>query len=312
MSNGHLLCLGLGYSATAAAREMLAHGWHVSGTTRDAARARRIDETGIRAVLWDAPNRLPAEALSPAEGPPVTDILVSVSPGEAGDPALAGLQALTGASPSALSHVRSILYCSSTGVYGDHEGRWVTEESPVLPTSERGRRRLRAEHGWEDFAAANDCAEVNLRLAGIYGPGRNAIETLIAQRDGTGDANALGGQRIYKKGQVFSRIHQADIAGIIAALLTCPTEKWPETHALNLADDLPSPPHEVIEYAAYLLGIAPPPLIDLDTAQLSPMARSFYAENKRVANACVKQTLGYTFRYPSYREGLTAILRELK
>ena len=300
---GHLLCLGLGYSARMAVDALRDKGWRITGTTRDDAKADALRRDGIAPVLWQAPAPIPREAV---DG--VTDILVSIRPDETGCPALTGLK------PRAerIEGLRSIIYLSSSGVYGDHDGGWVDEEGPLLPGTQRGRRRLKAEHLWEDFAAERGAQHTSLRLAGIYGPGRNALETLLAQQEG---APAKGmGQRVYKPGQVFSRVHVADIAAIITALFArAGTDAWPEQHhAINVADDLPSPPHEVLEYAADLLGIEPPPLVSLQEADLSPMARSFYEDNKRVSNALVKQVLGHDFAYPSYREGLSAILRDLK
>lgn len=188
-------------------------------------------------------------------------------------------------------------YLSTNGVYGDHGGAVVDENSALLATSTRGLARIAAEAAWRDFALAHSHPLVIFRLPGIYGPGRSAFDQI---REGRA-------QRIFKAGQVFSRMHVDDIAGAVAASL-----ERPEAGALfNLADDEPAPPQDVIDYACRLVGVEPPPLIPIEEAQLSEMARSFYADNKRVSNALMKSALGLSLRYPTYREGLSAILKEV-
>jgi nucleoside-diphosphate-sugar epimerase len=185
-------------------------------------------------------------------------------------------------------------YLSTNGVYGDHRGAEVDEGSPLLATSPRGRARIAAENAWRAFAGEQGHRLVIFRLPGIYGPGRSAIDQVRTGR----------AQRIYKEGQVFSRMHVEDIAAAVDASL-----HRPEAGALfNLADDEPAPPQDVIDYACRLLGVPSPPLIPIEEAQLSEMARSFYADNKRVSNALMKRALGLILLYPTYREGLSAIL----
>ncbi len=217
----------------------------------------------------------------PAEA---THLLLSAPPGEGGDPFLAGFAPPPG--------VVWAGYLSTTGVYGDRGGGWVDERSPLAPTGERGRRRVAAEDGW----AATGLPLHIFRLPGIYGPGRNALR---AVRDGRA-------RRIVKPGQLFSRMHAEDIAAVLAASIARPNPG----RIYNLADDLPAPPGEVTAFAAELLGVAPPPAEPFETAALSPMARSFYRDSKRVANARIKAELGVRLRHPTYREGLRALLAE--
>jgi nucleoside-diphosphate-sugar epimerase len=216
----------------------------------------------------------------------VTHLLSSVPPDADGDPVLrhhaADLAALPG--------LAWVGYLSTTGVYGDRQGGWVDEDSNLTPGTERGRRRLAAERAW----LASGLPVHLFRLAGIYGPGRNQLAGL---RAGTA-------QRIDKPGQVFSRIHVDDIATVLAASIACPSPG----RAYNVCDNEAAPPAEVVAHAAGLLGMAPPPLVPFATAELSPMARSFYADSKRVDNARIKAELGVALRYPTYREGLAALL----
>jgi nucleoside-diphosphate-sugar epimerase len=275
---GTLLSLGHGYSAAALARRLLPRGWRVIGTTRDAARAEAIAATGVEAIL------LPAD-LGPALAG-ATHLLVSAAPGPVGDPFLAGQAA-------AIAAARPVWvgYLSTTGVYGDHAGGWVDEATPPAPASARGRARLAAEAAWR----ATGLPVHIFRLAGIYGPGRSPFARL---RDGSA-------RRIVKPGQVFSRIHVEDIAAVLAASIAAPAAGA----IYNLCDDEPAPPEEVIAHAAGLLGLPPPPEMLYAEAEplLSPMARSFYAESRRVRNDRIK-ALGVSLAYPTYREGLAAVL----
>jgi nucleoside-diphosphate-sugar epimerase len=211
----------------------------------------------------------------------VTHILSSVPPGADGDPVIVKFAGDLGRG------FEWIGYLSTTGVYGDRAGGEVDEDSPLTPVSERGMRRLEAEKAWGAYDAHL------FRLPGIYGPGRSQLEAVM---DGTA-------KRIIKPGQLFSRIHVDDIAGVLAASLAKPNPG----RAYNAADDEPCPPQDVVTYAAQLLGVEPPPAVDFDKADLSPMARSFYGESKRVANRRIKQELGYTLLYPNYRVGLDSI-----
>ena len=202
-----------------------------------------------------------------------------------------------GARIAGVGHIGKIVYLSTVGVYGDHGGAWIDEATPCRPANGRSRVRLAAEQDWRALGAASGKAVHVLRLAGIYGPGQNALVNL---RAGTA-------RRIVKPGQVFTRIHVADIARTIAAC-------FGSDHAggvWNVSDDEPAPPQDVVAYAAALLGIAPPPEVDFDSANLSPMARSFYGECKRVSNRALKQELGVSLAYPTYREALRALAQEI-
>ncbi len=209
-----------------------------------------------------------------------------------GDPALACL----GESLAAAASLRWIGYLSTIGVYGDHGGAWIDESASCQAGEGRARTRLAIDESWLDFGKTSGKPVHIFRLSGIYGPGRNAIVNL---REGTA-------RRLVKPGQVFNRIHAEDIAGVLLASLA-----KPRAGAIyNVTDDEPAPPQDVVSYAAALIGVTPPPEIPYDPAQLSPMAASFYSQNKRVSNALVKRELGYSFRYPTYREALTALAAE--
>lgn len=275
----HLLCFGFGFSARTLAAELDPRDWLVTATTRghDAARG------GV--------TMMPFGAAAP-EG--VTHVLVSVPPGEAGDPVLNQY----GDWLAAQNSMVWTGYLSTTGVYGDKQGDWVDEHSPLAPSTTRGERRLAAETDWLHLHQRHDIGLHLFRLAGIYGPGRNQLLSLI---DGTA-------KRVVKPGQVFSRIHVSDIAGVLAASMAKPDPG----RAYNVCDDEPCPPQDVVTYAAELLGIVPPPEVSFEAAELSAMAKSFYAESKRVANGRIKGELGYTLLYPSYREGLRALLKDIQ
>ncbi len=274
------LCLGFGYVARRLAGRLTSAGWAVAGIIRDGARAGALQGEGVEPLVWTAAG-LSAAAME------ADTILVSTPPAESGCPALA-LMAATRAAPAYIG------YLSTNGVYGDHQGARVDEASPLLATSSRGRARIAAEDGWRTLAADRGADLVIFRLPGIYGPGRSAFDQIRQGR----------AQRIYKAGQVFSRMHVDDIAAAIEASLAAPRAGG----LFNLADDEAAPPQEVVEYACRLLGAEPPPLVPLENAALSDMARSFYADNKRVSNALMKSALGVKLRYPTYREGLRAIL----
>lgn len=275
-----MLCLGYGYVARRLAARLSSAGWAVAGTIRDAARAAELQREGVEPLLWTA-GGLDAAVLD------ADAILVSTPPAASGCPALA-LIAATRASPAYVG------YLSTNGVYGDHQGALVDETAPLLATSPRSLARIAAEEGWRLFAAERGADLVIFRLPGIYGPGRSAFDQI---REGRA-------QRIYKPGQVFSRMHVDDIAAAIDASLAAPRAGG----LFNLADDEPAPPQDVVEYACRLLGVESPPLVPIEQASLSDMARSFYADNKRVSNALMKRALGIALRYPTYREGLAAIL----
>lgn len=271
-----LLSIGHGYSAQALSRHLLAQGWRVIGTTRSAAKAARLRALGVEALIW--PGDISA-ALAQA-----THVLSSVAPDGAGDPVLRAL-----GEDIAKARLDWVGYLSTTAVYGHHGGDWVDEDTPLAPTTARGAARVRAEGEW----AALGVPLHIFRLAGIYGPGRGPFEKV---RDGTA-------RRILKPGQVFSRVHVEDIAAVLAASMARPAPGA----VYNVCDDDPASPEDVLSLAAALLGLPEPPMVMFEDAEMTPMARSFYAENKRVRNGRIK-ALGVRLRYPSYREGLAGIL----
>lgn len=280
-----LVVAGLGYSGMAAARDAAAAGWRVVGTARDPSRVSA--PPGVEVVPFDGAG--PAIAAA-------THLLVTAAPREdAGDPVLAAHAGAVRAAPE----LRWIGYISTTGVYGDHNGGWVDEATPPTPMQDRSRRRVAAEAQWAAFA---DRLPVDvLRSGGIYGPGRSVLDEL---RDGTA-------RRTVKPGHAFSRIHRDDIA--LAALAAMRQDgRAPGLRVLHLVDDEPAESAVVVEGAARLLGVEPPPAVPFAEAapRLSPMGRSFWNENRRVANAETKRALGIAWRYPTWREGLAAILRE--
>lgn len=278
--SGRFFIFGLGFSARVIARALQTEGWQVAGTTRS---GEAVDLPGVEVHPFDREHPLPPGAL---DG--VTAVLSSVPPDTLGDPVL-------DVAGDALRAQRLDWagYLSTTGVYGDRGGDWVTEECDLRPNLDRSRRRAEAEAAWR----ASGLPVHIFRLAGIYGPGRSAIDTVRA-----GQA-----RRIVKPGQVFSRIHVDDIAATVLASLARPNPGA----VYNVCDDDAAPPQDVIAHACALLGVEPPPEVDWEAAKatLSPMALSFYADNKRVSNARIKQELGVALRHPTYREGLAAILK---
>ncbi|MEO8242504.1 MAG: SDR family oxidoreductase [bacterium] len=272
-----LLSIGHGYSAQALSRRLLPQGWRVIGTTRTADQAERLAAMGVEPLIW--PGDI-GDAMGQA-----THLLTSVAPDADGDPVLRGLGAqIAGAG------LQWVGYLSTTAVYGHHDGAWVDETTPLAPTTARGAARVRAEAEWMALGVPLHI----FRLAGIYGPGRGPFEKV---RDGTA-------RRIRKPGQVFSRIHVEDIAQVLEASL-----KRPDPGAIyNVCDDDPASPEDVLSMAAALLDLPAPPMVPYDDAEMTPMARSFYAENKRVRNDRIKAELAVQLRYPTYREGLAGLL----
>lgn len=258
----------------------------IAGTVHSAESAERFADPRIKAFVFDHENADPGIAKTLAES---DVILVSIPPGASVDPILVKF----GRHLAKLGQKLTIIYLSTIGVYGNRNGEWVDETRVPKPKHERSLARLRAEKAWLALAKDGRKTIHILRLAGIYGPGRNALVNL---KDGTA-------RRIVKKDQVFNRIHVTDISATIAAALAYEGngEIW------NVADDEPAAPQDVIAYAASLMGLAPPPELDIDTASLSPIARSFYDENKRAANRKLKEKLGVALAFPTYREGLTAL-----
>lgn len=278
-----LLSFGHGFSARALAARLVPEGWHIIGTTRSQSKLAEIAETGVEPLLW--PGSDPTALIQ--EFP---NILISAGPGPDGDPVLAELRH---AFAEAASDMRWVGYLSTTGVYGDHKGEWVDEQTPLTPSTKRGQARVKAEASWQSIP---DLPLHIFRLAGIYGPGRGPFAKV---RKGTA-------RRIIKENQVFSRIHVDDIALALELSLAAP-----DTGAIyNMCDDDPAPPQDVIGHAAELLGLPIPPAIPIEDAEMTPMARSFYAESKRVRNDFIKQALGWKPSYPDYRIGLAAMLEQ--
>lgn len=276
-----LLSFGHGYSAQALGQVLIARGWTVLGTTRSQSKLSTLRDQGVHPLLWGRDDIGAAIARA-------THILSSVAPDAGGDPVLAAYLNQIAAAAPRLSWVG---YLSTTGVYGDHQGGWVDESTPLTPGTRRGQARVDAERAW---AAIPGLPLHIFRLAGIYGPGRGPFEKV---RQGTA-------QRIIKPGQVFSRTHVEDIAQVLVASIDRPDPGA----VYNVCDNDPAPPQDVIAHAAELLGLPLPPAVDFDSADLSPMARSFYSESKRVSNDRIRDDLGVTLRYPTYRQGLRAIL----
>jgi nucleoside-diphosphate-sugar epimerase len=278
----HLLILGAGFSGRAIGETFRQAGFSVTGTTRSAEKAESLRALGIEPVLYDGGAVSDALAAVMARA---THVVQSIAPGKDGDPLFR-----TGVpGPSTLMpKLEWAGYLSTVGVYGDHKGGWVDEETKLNPVSVRSIERVEAENHWLAFGKASGLPVAVLRLAGIYGPGRNALRNM---EEGTA-------RRLIKKDQVFNRIRVEDI-GRSALFLA-------EGHlggVWNITDDEPGPPQDVVAEAARLMGLPVPPDIPFETAELSPMARSFYAENKRVSNAKLKAA-GFEFRFPNYRLSL--------
>ena len=289
MSN-KLFCFGTGFSARLVARKLQAEGWEVAGTTRSTDKFEALIAEGITPCQFA--EGLPVANIADAlRG--VTHVLVSAPPGGDGDPVLN----LHRGDLASLPAQTWIGYLSTTGVYGDRNGGNVDEDSELLPSGKRGRRRVAAEKAWFDLGARHDLCVQSFRLAGIYGPGRNALETVRSGR----------ARRIVKPGQVFSRIHVEDIAQTVLASIARPHAGA----AYNVCDDDAAPPQDVIAYACGLLGMDPPAEENFETAVLSPMAASFYEDNKRVENTRIKRELGVNLRYNSYQAGLQALLDDI-
>lgn len=282
-----LFCIGFGYCADALSRRLAPLGWRTGGTARSTQAVQRLNAQGHHGVLFDGERPVDDMAAALAGA---THLLISAGPDAEGDPALR-FHARDFVRASTLQWIG---YLSTVGVYGDFQGAWVDEDTPPKPGSERTARRLEAERAWLDFGAANGRNVQVFRLAGIYGPGRSAIDDVA---DGTA-------RRIVKAGQVFNRIHVADIAAVLEA-----AAGGRGRHTLyNLADNEPAPPQDVVAYAAALMGKEPPPEVPFEEAPLSPMGRSFYSESRRVRNDRLRDDLGVVLAYPTYREGLAAIL----
>ncbi len=287
-----LFCFGFGYTAKALAARLADEGWRITGTTRspdkaDAMRASGIAASGVAPVVWRG-DEIDAGALEDA-----TAILISTPPSDAGCPALLSAQ---GPIAAKRDSVKWIGYLSTNGVYGDHGGAWVDEDSTLKAISARAHRRIAAETAWGIFCRRHNLPLAVFRLPGIYGPGRSALD---AVRSGTA-------KRINKQGQVFNRMHVDDIAAGLAASLRAQEQQG----VYNFADDEPAPQQDVVAYACQLLGVAPPPLTAIEDARLSEAAMGFYRDNKRVSNRRMKSALEIELKYPTYREGLSDIFKK--
>jgi len=280
-----LLGFGHGYCAQALGGLLPARDWRVIGTSRNAEGLEAIRQTGAEALIWPGADIEPLLARA-------THLLISVPPGEAGDPVLL---AHGDAIRRHAGRLEWVGYLSTTAVYGDRGGGWVDETSDCRPSTRRGQWRLAAECAWREI---DGLAPHIFRLAGIYGPGRGPFAKV---RGGTA-------RRIVKPDQVFSRIHVDDIARVLAASIARPA---PGT-IYNVCDDLAAPPEDVIAHAAELLGLPVPPTVPIDEAEMTPMARSFYAESKRVSNRRIREQLGVTLAHPTYRDGLASLLSTAK
>jgi nucleoside-diphosphate-sugar epimerase len=284
-----LFAFGLGFSALELAKRLSAKGWQIAGTARDEGKIERLKREGYDAVRFsgEAHNDEVAKHLSGT-----THVLHSIPPGADGDSILASYREEI----AALTSLEWIGYLSTVGVYGDQEGGWVDESVPPNPNSTRTDARVEAEQAWLQFGKETGVAVHVFRLAGIYGPGRSVFDKL---KSGTA-------RRINKDGQVFSRIHVEDIASVLEASIA-----RPRAGAIyNVADDEPAAPSDVVAYAAELMGMPPPPEVAFAEADLSPMARSFYEGSRRIKNTRIKSELGVKLRYPTYREGLAALLSD--
>lgn len=278
----HVLVLGAGYSGMTIARALAGKADSVTGTTRSAEKAAKLEKAGIRPIVFDGDTVSDELAAALRQ---TTHLIQSIAPGRDGDPMFrAGSQDLATLAPA----LQWIGYLSTVGVYGDHGGAWVTEDMLSKPVSARSVERVEAEDAWLAFGARNDIPVAVLRLSGIYGPGRNAFCNL---------ANGTA-RRLIKPGQVFNRIRVEDIGAATSYL-----SQRLQGGIFNITDNEPAPPQDIVAEAARLMGVEPPPEMPFETAELSPMARSFYGENKRVSNARMRET-GFEFAYPDYRVSL--------
>jgi nucleoside-diphosphate-sugar epimerase len=283
----HLFCFGLGYSAQAIADVLRSRGWRITGTATSEEKCEKLTNAGVEAMLFTRDHPLPSPALATA-----THVLSSVPPDESGDPVID----VHGRDLALLPALEWAGLLSTTGVYGDRGGAWVDEETDLAPTAERSARRVRAEAQWLDLHRKHRVPVHVFRLAGIYGPGRNPLDAI---RAGTA-------RRVIKPDLVLGRIHRDDIAGAILASMERPNPGA----VYNVTDDEPAPPQDVVSFGCSLLGKEPPAEVGFDEAEMSPMARSFYLDNKRVRNDRLKSELGYRLKFPTYRDGLRALLSE--
>ncbi|MGQ0526802.1 MAG: SDR family oxidoreductase [Alphaproteobacteria bacterium] len=281
-----LFCFGYGYTCDYLGHALMPQGWAIAGTTRDREKRDSLRARNVEAHLFDYDHPLP-DPLFVLKG--TTHLLISTPPDDEGDPVFGMLYAEAVAS---LPELEWIGYLSTTGVYGDRDGGWVDETSELRPSSRRGSRRIRAEKQWLSLNEYNNIPVNVFRLAGIYGPGRSALDSVRA-----GVA-----RRINKPGHAFGRVHVEDIAQVLEAAI-----KNPHPGATyNVCDDMPAPSHEVIAYACELLNRPAPPLVDFEEANLAPITRSFYMDNRRIKNDKIKSELGVKLKYPDFKAGLRA------
>jgi nucleoside-diphosphate-sugar epimerase len=296
-----LVCLGFGYSAQHYAGLYGKRFDLIIGTTRGAENAaalgtRRFGDSAVDMLVFDGASASPSLAAAVADA---TVLLVSISPDQGRDPVLACLRDAVAGAP----RLASIVYLSTIAVYGNHDGRWIDETTPLTPALTRASDRIEAERAWQGLGEERGVPVAVIRIAGIYGPGSNTLEALKAGR----------ARRIVKPGQVFNRIHVADLAQIIDKAMDTAFTR----HAggvFNAADDEPTAPGDPIVFAAGLLGVSPPAEIAFEEARkaMTPFAVSFYGESKRVRNDRIKTVLGVSLRYPTYREGLRALANREK
>ncbi len=284
---GRLFCFGMGFSSQALAKRLVPQGWEVSGTVRGA--PEEIKAKNISVCPYDGSHSTVeiSEAISRS-----THLLITIPPQPSGDVVLKNFAEEI----SSARNLRWIGYISSTGVYGDTQGEWVDESSPLLASTDRNLQRIEVESAWLKTGKDHGLPVMIFRCVGIYGPGRNL---LVSVRQGRA-------RRIDKPGLVFSRIHSEDLAQTLEASMRKPQPG----EVYNVSDDCPSPPAEAVEYACGLLGVEPPPLVPYEKADLSPTARGFYITNKRISNKKIKEELGVNLRYPDYRSGLKALLED--
>lgn len=281
-----LFCFGYGYTASYLAERLRASDWKIAGTTTDEEKYVFMKDQGIDAYLFDSSQPL-ADPLEALEG--VTHILLSIPPSIAGDPAYL----MHGVDIANIPTLEWVGYLSTIGVYGNQDGRWIDETKMTAPTSRRGSSRLKAEEQWRELGENTGMIMPHFfRMSGIYGPGRSAIDAVRA-----GDS-----RRIEKPGHVFNRIHIEDILQVLISSINMPSPG----EIYNLADDCPTPSHEVIAYACELLGYDMPPMIPFDQADIAPIVRSFYTDNKRIKNDKIKSAFGLSLIYPTYKTGLDA------
>ena len=288
----HLFCFGLGYSAACLAARLAMAGWTISGTSRSEGQAEKLRHLGYKMYVFDGREPRPGDWFNN-----VTHIVNSVPPGKESisgfDPVLSHFADII----SQLPMLRWLGYLSTTGVYGNTDGAWVDETSPLLPSAPRSARRVEVEEAWDNFAGAHNLPFHIFRLAGIYGPGRNVLNAALAGR----------APRIVKTGHQFSRIHVEDIAKILEASM-----QKPNPGAIyNVCDDEPAAAADVTSYAYKLLGVRPTPEVFFEEAEasMSDMGRSFWKDNRRVHNDKIKKELEVQLTYPTYRDGLNAIYK---